>query len=73
MRTSAALTLTCLFSLGALSATSCAPSRVPGVDDEEDLAAPDMASAGPWDLARPCVGLACQRPKCNGTNTTTLG
>lgn len=72
MKSTAALALTCLVSFGALFTTAC-PTRVEGNDpDEGDLATPDLGIPGARDMATPCVGLVCQKPRCAGTNTTTL-
>lgn len=69
MNTTASITLTCLLSIGALCSAGCS-SRRAVEDDDSDLGMRDLARAR--DLSAPCVSLACKRPKCGGSNTTTL-
>lgn len=56
----------------AFASTSCNSNRTLRDDEEADLGVEDFASSRPHDFATVCMGLACQRPKCGATNTTTL-
>lgn len=64
-------TWTFLLAMGALSSTSCSPRAIVDYDDL-DLGLEDFSVRRNGDFAVPCVGLICQRPRCSGTNTTTL-
>lgn len=71
MNTTTSVILTCLLSMGTVCSTSCS-ARIGSEDYEFDLGVEDLAHYRPRDFAIPCVGLACQKPKCGSSNTTTL-
>lgn len=60
-----------LLAIGALCSASCSARTIVDYDDL-DLGVEDFSVRRNGDFAVPCVGLICQRPRCSGTNTTTL-
>ena len=62
-----------ILSAGLTASGSCNPNRaIQEYDTDGTMSEADMARPRPYDFALPCVGLACQKPKCGGSNSTTL-
>ncbi len=74
MKTSTSILLaSVLLSTGVLVAGSCSPNRaISEYGTDADGGIEDLARRRSYDFAVPCVGLACQKPKCGGSNSTTL-